>query len=202
MAGKKANNMLRSAFTFDDRQPCVRAQYHNGPLAHNPPISAITSVLHGDENTVILQSLDVAHAQNNRLFKRFYFKFEETEGAKNFIGVYTYVAPNAQENIICTESEGECDKLSEPIRATNAEGGKGSDGDSLEAKRQNIRFQDQNCADTEIRTSGVATGTGGAASDSTEKSTELHYMLGTVYGEATNDDVKGEKFSTYNDDAC
>ena len=56
----------------------------------------------------------MAHAQNNGLCKRFYFKFEETEGAKNFIGVYTYVAPSGQENIICTQSEGDVTNCPSP----------------------------------------------------------------------------------------
>ena len=146
-------------------------------------------VLHVDKKTVILQALDVAHAKQG-IFKRFYFKFEETEDAKNFISVYSYFAPSAQENI-CSESEGE---------GGNAEEAKGSDGYSFEAKRQNARIEDQNCADTKIGNTGAATGTDGGASD-TEESTELHDILNTVDGEADNDDIKAEKFSTHSGEA-
>ena len=143
-------------------------------------------VLHVDKKTVILQALDVAHAEQG-IFKRFYFKFEEAEDAKNFISVYSYLAPG--------------DKLSEPtIGAKNAEEVKGSDGYSFEAKGQNARIEDQNCADTKIGNTGAATGTDGGASD-TEESTELHDILNTVDGEADNDDIKAEKFSTHSGEA-
>ena len=155
-------------------------------------------VLHVDKKTVILQALDVAHAKQG-IFKMFFFKFEETKDAKNFISVYSYFAPSAQENI-CSESEGEGGKLSEPIGARNAEEAKGSDGYSFEAKGQNDRIEDQNCADTKIGNTGAATGTDGGASD-IEESTELHEIIDTVDGEAANDDDKAEKFSTHSGDA-
>ena len=130
-------------------------------------------VLHVDKKTVILQALDVAHAKQG-IFKMFFFKFEETKDAKNFISVYSYFAPSAQENI-CSESEGEGGKLSEPIGARNAEEAKGSDGDKFEAKGQiDRRFENQYSVDTKIGNPGAAvTGADGGGSD-TKESTELH----------------------------
>ena len=72
---------------------CLHAHWGT-KLAHNSPLSSILPVIHNSCNkTVVLKAFDFAHAQECGIFKFFYFKFLNSQDAKNFIRVYSFLAP-------------------------------------------------------------------------------------------------------------